>query len=89
MSAARLRNVGGGPVTDDTRDIAIETRAALKHLSDQVASMAGVLAEIRTDLDERRGADKLANTIRTVLGGGAGAALTMLASKLTGIPLPK
>lgn len=76
-------------MSDDTRDIAIQTRADVKHLSDQVADLVKAVADLKEDLQQRRGAEKLAKIIHTIFGGGVGATVMFLFSKLTGIPLPR
>lgn len=76
-------------MADDTRDIAIQTRADVKHLSDQVADLVKVVAGLKDDLNERRGAEKLARALHTVFGGGIGAGAAIILSKLTGTPLPR
>ena len=60
-------------MSDDTRDIAIETRAEVKSLTATVEKLATRIEALHTDLNERKGAEKLARTIHTLFGGAAGA----------------
>lgn len=76
-------------MADDTRDIAIQTRADVKHLSDQVADLVRAVSSLKEDLNERKGAEKITRWIVGGASGSLGAGATILLSKLTGIPLPR
>jgi len=76
-------------MSEDTRDIAIATKTEVARLREDVREMRDEIAEFKRDLNERRGMEKLAGWMRTTIGGGIGSGLTIVASKLMGLPLPK
>lgn len=76
-------------MSDDTRDIAIETRTEVKNLSTTVATLVARVEALQAALNERKGAEKLA---RWIVGGASGslsAGATMLVAKFVGLPWPK
>lgn len=76
-------------MSDDTRDIAIATRAEVKHLSEQVAKLTETVSDLKDTMTERRGAEKVARWIIGAVGGGAGALATKFGTALINTPLPK
>lgn len=76
-------------MADDTRDIAIQTRADVKHLADQVSAMSSKIDSLQADLIERKGMEKLVRGVYAFLGGAGGSGLIIAVSKFTGIPLPR
>jgi len=76
-------------MSDDTRDIAIQTRADVKHISDELASIKTTMLELKADLSERKGAEKVARLIIGLGGGAAGAALTKFGAVLFNAPYPR
>lgn len=74
---------------EETRDIAIQTRADLKNLSEQVAKLTGLVEDLNEAMTERRGAEKVA---RWLIAGGAGTAsaiVTKFGGAIFGLPIPK
>ena len=73
----------------DTRDIAIRTATKLEGLEQKLDAALEAIADLKADLNQRRGAEKLARALHTFFGGGIGAGAILIFSKLTGIPLPR
>lgn len=76
-------------MSDDTRDIAIETRAEVKSLNNTVEKLVARVEALHSDLNERRGAEKVA---RWIIGGASGslsAGATIILSKMAGLPWPR
>lgn len=76
-------------MSDDTRDITIRTATKLDEVEKKLDAALLTLDTMRTEMNERRGMEKLAGLLRTTIGGGVGSGLTILAYKFAGIPLPK
>lgn len=70
----------------DTRDIAIQTRADVQHLSAKVDHLVAAVDGLKEDLQQRRGAEKLARLLHTLAAGSVGAALVKGASFLGMLP---
>lgn len=80
-------------MTDNTRDLVIENKALMAALTAQVDDIKTKLdrlhsdiSSLQADLNERRGAEKLAKIIHTVLGGATGAAIIKTMSWLSAAP---
>lgn len=72
---------------DDTRDIAIATRTEVKHLSEQVTSLLAAVAELKKDLNERNGMEKLARALYGVIGGVFGVSAAKVFTWLVNVPI--
>lgn len=76
-------------MTDDTRDIAIATRAEVKHLSEQVVKLTETVSGLKDAMVERRGAEKVARWIIGGTAGGIGALITKFGAAIVNTPIPK
>lgn len=76
-------------MTDDTRDIALTTREDVKHLTEQVAKLVTSVDELRMDVAERRGMEKLAGAIKAAMGGVTGSGFTLALAKYAALWPPK
>lgn len=71
---------------DDTRDIAIRTATKVEAVENKLDKALTALDSLREDLQQRRGAEKLARTLHTILGGTVGAAMVKGISWFGAIP---
>jgi len=70
----------------DTRDIAIQTRADVQHLSAKVDHLVVAVDGLKEDLQQRRGAERLARLLHTLAAGSIGAGLVKAAAFLGALP---
>ena len=76
-------------MSDDTRDIAIETRSDVRQLRKAVDDLQDAMTELKDDLQQRKGMEKIVRGVYAFLGGAGGSGLIIAVSKFTGIPLPR
>ena len=72
--------------TDNTRDIVIETKTKVEAMEKSLAEMAIGINDLKNDLQQRRGAEKVARAIHAILGGTIGAGVIKGISWLGALP---
>lgn len=65
------------------------TAANVATLTKTVEAMSSKLDALHVDFNERRGMEKLVRGAYAFIGGVGGSSLLLVASKLTGVPLPR
>ena len=76
-------------MTDDTRDIAITTQTEVKGLTAKVDKLTSLVENLRDEMTERKGAERVAKWVIGIGSGTAGGLIAKFGTAIMGMPLPK
>jgi uncharacterized membrane protein YjjP (DUF1212 family) len=74
-------------MTDNTRDIAIQVQSDLKHVADAVEALSRKVENLTEEMQQRKGAERLAKVLIGLGSGVSSAALVKLSSWIGVVPI--
>jgi hypothetical protein len=74
-------------MTDNTRDIAIQVQSDLKHVADAVEALSRKVENLTEEMQQRKGAERLAKVLIGLGSGVSSAALVKFSSWIGAIPI--